>query len=73
MSDRVLVAKVGLDGHDRGVKVVARFFRDAATASAQNGWYLSGSSSGLNRSALFACATARSSRPLCAAAKALSP
>jgi methylmalonyl-CoA mutase C-terminal domain/subunit len=29
MSDRVLVAKVGLDGHDRGVKVVARLLRDA--------------------------------------------
>ena len=29
MSDRVLVAKVGLDGHDRGVKVVARILRDA--------------------------------------------
>ena len=26
---RVLVAKVGLDGHDRGAKVVARFLRDA--------------------------------------------
>ncbi|HWC67917.1 MAG TPA: cobalamin B12-binding domain-containing protein [Acidimicrobiales bacterium] len=26
---RVLVAKVGLDGHDRGVKVVARMLRDA--------------------------------------------
>src|SRR5262245_63972938 len=32
MSDRpirVLVAKVGLDGHDRGAKVVARALRDA--------------------------------------------
>jgi methylmalonyl-CoA mutase C-terminal domain/subunit len=29
MADRVLVAKVGLDGHDRGVKVVARILRDA--------------------------------------------
>lgn len=29
MSDRVLVAKVGLDGHDRGVKIVARILRDA--------------------------------------------
>lgn len=27
--ERVLVAKVGLDGHDRGVKVVARTLRDA--------------------------------------------
>jgi methylmalonyl-CoA mutase C-terminal domain/subunit len=29
VSGRVLVAKVGLDGHDRGVKVVARILRDA--------------------------------------------
>ena len=32
MSDkkyRVLVAKPGLDGHDRGAKVIARMFRDA--------------------------------------------
>jgi methylmalonyl-CoA mutase C-terminal domain/subunit len=29
MNGRVLVAKVGLDGHDRGVKVVARILRDA--------------------------------------------
>ena len=31
MSDtiRVLVAKVGLDGHDRGAKIVARALRDA--------------------------------------------
>ncbi|MEM8745862.1 MAG: cobalamin B12-binding domain-containing protein [Actinomycetota bacterium] len=27
--ERVLVAKVGLDGHDRGVKVVARILRDS--------------------------------------------
>jgi methylmalonyl-CoA mutase C-terminal domain/subunit len=26
---RIIVAKVGLDGHDRGVKVVARILRDA--------------------------------------------
>ena len=26
---RVLIAKIGLDGHDRGVKVVARVLRDA--------------------------------------------
>src|ERR1039458_7472390 len=26
---RVLIAKVGLDGHDRGAKVVASFLRDA--------------------------------------------
>ena len=29
MKVRVLVAKVGLDGHDRGIKVVARLLRDA--------------------------------------------
>lgn len=29
MAIRVLVAKVGLDGHDRGIKVVARTLRDA--------------------------------------------
>lgn len=29
MTVRVLLAKVGLDGHDRGVKVVARALRDA--------------------------------------------
>ena len=29
MAFRVLIAKVGLDGHDRGVKVVARILRDA--------------------------------------------
>jgi methylmalonyl-CoA mutase C-terminal domain/subunit len=29
MAQRILVAKVGLDGHDRGVKVVARILRDA--------------------------------------------
>ncbi len=29
MNVRVLVAKVGLDGHDRGIKVVARLLRDA--------------------------------------------
>jgi methylmalonyl-CoA mutase C-terminal domain/subunit len=29
VSARILVAKVGLDGHDRGVKVVARILRDA--------------------------------------------
>lgn len=26
---RILIAKAGLDGHDRGAKVVARFLRDA--------------------------------------------
>jgi methylmalonyl-CoA mutase C-terminal domain/subunit len=29
MPIRILVAKVGLDGHDRGVKIVARALRDA--------------------------------------------
>lgn len=29
MTVRILVAKVGLDGHDRGIKVVARLLRDA--------------------------------------------
>ena len=28
-STRILLAKIGLDGHDRGVKVLARSFRDA--------------------------------------------
>jgi methylmalonyl-CoA mutase cobalamin-binding domain/chain len=28
-SSRVVLAKVGLDGHDRGIKVVARALRDA--------------------------------------------
>jgi len=28
---RVLIGKVGLDGHDRGVKLVARALRDAGT------------------------------------------
>ena len=29
MAERVLVTKLGLDGHDRGVKIVARLLRDA--------------------------------------------
>jgi LAO/AO transport system ATPase len=29
MHPRILLAKIGLDGHDRGVKVLARSFRDA--------------------------------------------
>ena len=29
MTERILIGKVGLDGHDRGVKVVARILRDA--------------------------------------------
>ena len=28
---RVLIGKVGLDGHDRGVKLIARALRDAGT------------------------------------------
>ena len=30
---RVVVAKPGLDGHDRGAKVIARAFRDAGIQS----------------------------------------
>ena len=30
---RVLVAKPGLDGHDRGAKVIARALRDAGRSS----------------------------------------
>ena len=30
---RVLVAKLGLDGHDRGAKVIARALRDAGVTS----------------------------------------
>jgi methylmalonyl-CoA mutase cobalamin-binding domain/chain len=29
VTTRVLVAKVGFDGHDRGIKIVARILRDA--------------------------------------------
>ena len=29
MAERVLVTKLGLDGHDRGVKIVAQIARDA--------------------------------------------
>ncbi|HRA90071.1 MAG TPA: cobalamin B12-binding domain-containing protein [Planctomycetaceae bacterium] len=29
MAKRIILAKIGLDGHDRGVKVVARGLRDA--------------------------------------------
>ncbi|WP_417748652.1 cobalamin B12-binding domain-containing protein [Rosistilla oblonga] len=29
LAQRILLAKVGLDGHDRGIKVVARGLRDA--------------------------------------------
>lgn len=28
-SNRILIAKVGLDGHDRGAKLIARGLRDA--------------------------------------------
>jgi len=34
---RVLVAKPGLDGHDRGIKVVARALRDAGMEVIYNG------------------------------------
>ena len=30
---RVLIAKPGLDGHDRGAKVIARALRDAVAAN----------------------------------------
>ncbi|MGH8319603.1 MAG: cobalamin B12-binding domain-containing protein [Steroidobacteraceae bacterium] len=36
---RVLVAKLGLDGHDRGVKVVARILRDAGMEVIYTGLY----------------------------------
>ena len=29
---RILIGKVGLDGHDRGVKLIARALRDAGNA-----------------------------------------
>ena len=31
MTERILIAKVGLDGHDRGLKVGARILRDAGS------------------------------------------
>jgi LAO/AO transport system ATPase len=37
---RVLLAKVGLDGHDRGVKVLARAFRDAGMEVIYTGLWL---------------------------------
>ncbi len=37
---RVLVAKVGLDGHDRGAKVVARALRDAGIEVIYSGLHL---------------------------------
>ena len=36
---RVLVAKIGLDGHDRGAKVVARILRDAGMEVIYTGLY----------------------------------
>lgn len=36
---RVLVAKLGLDGHDRGAKVVARILRDAGMEVIYTGLY----------------------------------
>lgn len=38
---RVLVAKLGLDGHDRGAKVVARILRDAGMEVIYTGLYKS--------------------------------
>jgi methylmalonyl-CoA mutase C-terminal domain/subunit len=37
MPTRILIAKPGLDGHDRGAKVVARFFNDTATTEIYTG------------------------------------
>ena len=37
---RVLVAKPGLDGHDRGAKIVARALRDAGIFIRQLKWLL---------------------------------
>ena len=36
---RVMIAKVGLDGHDRGVKIVARTLRDAGMDVIYTGLY----------------------------------
>jgi len=36
---RILVAKPGLDGHDRGAKVVARALRDAGFEVIYMGFY----------------------------------
>jgi len=38
---RVMMAKIGLDGHDRGVKVVARTLRDAGMEVIYTGLHLS--------------------------------
>jgi methylmalonyl-CoA mutase C-terminal domain/subunit len=37
---RILLAKIGLDGHDRGVKVLARSFRDAGIEVIYTGLWL---------------------------------
>lgn len=37
LARRVLVAKVGLDGHDRGAKVVCRILRDAGMVAIYSG------------------------------------
>jgi hypothetical protein len=37
---RVLLAKIGLDGHDRGVKVIARGLRDAGFHVIYSGLWL---------------------------------
>ena len=39
MAERVLVTKLGLDGHDRGVKIVARILRDAGYEVIYTGLY----------------------------------
>jgi methylmalonyl-CoA mutase C-terminal domain/subunit len=41
MAIRVVVAKAGLDGHDRGAKVVARALRDAGCEVIYNGLHQS--------------------------------
>ena len=39
---RVLVAKIGLDGHDRGIKIIARALRDAGMEVLYLGMRLTG-------------------------------
>ena len=39
MARRVLLAKVGLDGHDTGVRVIARFLREAGLEVIYTGLY----------------------------------
>ena len=39
MSRRILIAKPGLDGHDRGAKVIARALRDAGNEIVYSGLY----------------------------------